>query len=437
MQAETRQESRPKKASDNGALKADTPSSKPEQRAQSQEPPPPPAPAQNGQKPNARRPFVVLGLIVAVTLGGIGGYTVLTAGRESTDDAQVASDTVPVGARVAGQVTRVAIRDNQLVKKGDLIATLDDADFVARVKQADAEVQSAKAQAAQADSQVAIVTATSTGNLSSAKAAYSGSSVGVASAAAQVAAAQAAIVRAETDAHRAETELTRAKQLFAANAIPDERLDAAQSAYDLAQATVEQARANLSAAQEGRRAAVAHVSEAAGRVAQNAPIDAQIAGAHAAADLAHARVTSSEAALDLAKLQLSYTKLVAPTDGLASKLAVHEGQLVSLGQPIVVIVPTNTYVIANFKETQVGKMRPGQHATISIDAYPHREFEGKVESLSGGTGANFSLLPADNASGNFVKVVQRVPVRIAWVNLPSDVALRPGLSVDAVVEVGK
>ncbi|HWP04374.1 MAG TPA: HlyD family secretion protein [Polyangiaceae bacterium] len=416
------------------ALKADAPSVKPESRAASPEPA---APAETAKKSNGRRPFAVLAGVVLVTLAGIGGYMFLTAGRESTDDAQVAADTIPVGARVGGQVTKVAITDNQLVKKGDLIATLDDADFNARVKQSEAEVASARAQAVQADSQVAIVTATSTGNLSSAKAAYSGSSVGVASAGAQVAAAQAAIVRAETDQHRAAADLARAKELRAANAIPDERLDNAQSAFDLAKATVEQARAQLLAAQEGRRAAVAHVSEAAGRVAQNAPIDAQIAAAHANADLAHARVQSAEAALDLARLQLSYTKIMAPADGLASKLAVHEGQLVAIGQPIVVIVPTVTYVIANFKETQVGKMRPGQRASISIDAYPHREFEGKVESLSGGTGSSFSLLPADNASGNFVKVVQRVPVRIGWVNLPSDVSLRAGLSVDAVVEVGK
>jgi membrane fusion protein (multidrug efflux system) len=434
MQAETRTESRPTKSQDGVALKAETPSAKPESRAASPEPA---TPAEPVKKTNSRRPFAVLAGVVLVVLAGIGGYMVLTAGQESTDDAQVAADTIPVGARVGGQVTKVAITDNQLVKKGDLIATLDDADFAARVKQSEAEVASARAQAAQADSQVAIVTATSTGNLSSAKAAYSGSSVGVASAAAQIAAAQAAIVRAETDQHKAAADLERAKELRAANAIPQERLDNAQSSFDLAKATVEQSRAQLLAAQEGRRAAVAHVSEAAGRVAQNAPIDAQIAAAHANADLAHARVQSAEAALDLARLQLSYTKIAAPADGLASKLAVHEGQLVAIGQPIVVIVPTVTYVIANFKETQIGKMRPGQRASISIDAYPHREFEGKVESLSGGTGSSFSLLPADNASGNFVKVVQRVPVRIGWVNLPSDVSLRAGLSVDAVVEVGK
>jgi len=434
MQAEPRQESPSKKAPETVTLKADAPSVKAEARAASAEPAPP---ATQEPVKKGRRPWAVLGGIVAVTLVAIGGDMLYTAGRESTDDAQVSADSIPVGARVAGQVTKVAIHDNQLVKKGDLVATIDDRDFVAKVKQAEAELASARAQAAQADSQVAIVTATSTGNLSSAKAAYSGSSVGVASAAAQVAAAQAAIVRAETDQRKAETDLARVKELRAANAVPEERLDNAQAGVDLAKATVEQAKAQLTAAQEGRRAAVAHVSEAAGRVTQSAPIDAQIAAAHASADLAHARIESAEAALELAKLQLSYTKISAPADGLASKLAVHDGQLVSAGQPIIVIVPTQTYVIANFKETQVGRMRPGQRATIEVDAYPHREFEGKVESLSGGTGSSFSLLPADNASGNFVKVVQRVPVRIAWVNLPSDVELRAGLSVEAVVEVGK
>src|SRR5450432_22275 len=146
-----------------------------------------------------------------------------------------------------------------------------------------------------------------------------------------------------------------------------------------------------------------------------------------------ARFEGAEASLGLARLQLSYTKITAPADGIASKLSVHPGQFVSSGQPIVELVPVATYVIANFKETQVGQMQPGQSAKISIDAYPHREFEGRVESISGGTGSSFSLLPADNASGNFVKVVQRVPVRIAWVNLPPDVSLRAGLSVDATV----
>ncbi len=438
MQAESRQESQSKRVSE--TIKLDQGAKN--ERTEKTEPRAAAAPTAEGApaaqpKKNGRKPFLILGAVVAFAAAAYGGYSVLTAGQESTDDAQVSADMVPVSARVAGQVLHVSIQENQIVKKGDLIATIDDADYKAKEKQAEAELASAQAQKAQADSQVSIVTATSTGTLSSAKAAYSGSSVGVASAGAEVASAQAAIVRAEADVKKSDADLKRAQELRAANAAPQEMLDNAQASHDLAQASLQQARAQLLAAQEGKRAAFARVSEAAGRVAQSAPIDAQIAGAHAQADLAAARVQSAEAALDLAKLQLSYTHVVAPADGIASKLGVHDGQLVAPGQQVVQIVPTTTYVIANFKETQVGRMQPGQSAKISVDAYPGRSFDGKVESVSGGTGSSFSLLPADNASGNFVKVVQRVPVRIAWVNPPSDVMLRAGLSVDAEVEVGK
>src|SRR6185312_5411392 len=156
--------------------------------------------------------------------------------------------------------------------------------------------------------------------------------------------------------------------------------------------------------------------------------------ARANADLAHARVQSAEAQLELARLQLGYTAVKAPADGIASKLTVHEGQLVAIGSPVIELVPTQTYVLANFKETQIGKMKPGQRADVKVDAYPGQKLEATVESLSGGTGSSFSLLPADNASGNFVKVVQRVPVRISWTKQP-DVPLRAGMSVDVTVHV--
>jgi membrane fusion protein (multidrug efflux system) len=177
------------------------------------------------------------------------------------------------------------------------------------------------------------------------------------------------------------------------------------------------------------------VGEARGRLNQSSPIEAQIAAARAQADLAHARVQSSQAQLDLARLQLSYTKVTAPADGMASKLSVHEGQQVTVGSPVIELVPVQTYLVANFKETQITKMKPGQRVNIKIDAFPGHRFVGKVESLSGGTGSSFSLLPADNASGNFVKVVQRVPVRIAFDQLP-DVPLRAGLSADVTVHTG-
>ncbi|MEO6420838.1 MAG: HlyD family secretion protein [Polyangiaceae bacterium] len=388
-------------------------------------------------KKSARRPLLILATLVAVGVIAFGSYTVATAGQETTDDAQVAADLVAVSARVTGQVTEVSIKENQLVKAGEPLAKIDDADFVAKVKQAEAEVASSKAQAAAADAQVSIVEATSKGTLSSAKAAYSGSSVGVASADAQVAGAQAQLVRAQSDQRKAEADLKRTKELRDANALPQERLDNAQSAFDSAQAQVTAAQAQVSAAQEGKRAAQSRVSEAAGKVTQSAPIDSQMAAVKANADLAHARTDSAEAMLELTKLQLSYTKIVAPYDGFASKLSVHSGQFVTVGQPVIELVPTATYVVANFKETQLAKMAVGQRAKLAIDSYPHREFEGVVESISGGTGASFSIMPADNASGNFVKVVQRVPVRIAWVNLPADVKLRAGLSVDATVFGGK
>jgi membrane fusion protein (multidrug efflux system) len=389
------------------------------------------------QKAAGRRGYLILGSLVVAVAAMIGAYFLVTGGKETTDDAQVSADIVPIGTRVAGQVVSVDIKENQIIKKGDPIAEIDDADYLAREKQAEAELATADAQAKAADAQEQVIEATSRGGLASARAMVSGSSAGVSSAAAQADAARAALNRAQVDAKKAELDLNRAKELRLANAVPPQAVDNAQATFDSAQAAVAQSRAQLALAEQSRNSALAQVGEAQGKLSQSAPVDAQIATARAQADLAHARVASAKAQLDLAALQLSYTKIKASSDGIASKLTVHPGQLVAIGQPVVELVPTLTYVVANFKETQVGKMRVGQKAEIEIDAFPGRKLEGEVESLSGGTGSSFSLLPADNATGNFVKVVQRVPVRIAWKSLPGDVPLRAGLSADVTVEVGK
>ncbi len=391
-----------------------------------------PAPAPK----RSRRGLAVLGVVVVLVGGSLFAYRAMTAGDEDTDDSQVTADMVPVGVRAAGQIIKVHITENQLVKKGQLVAEIDDLDYRARVKQAEAELATAQAQAQAADAQVHVVEANAQGGLLSAKAAVSGSSVGVGSAAAQEASARAALLRAQTEARKTEIDLNRTRELLAANAVPQERLDSAQIAYDSAQAALAQARAQVSVAQESKAAAKSRVREAQGRLSQSAPIDAQNAAARAQAELAHARVRSTEAQLDLAKLQLSHTKLMAPADGLAARLSVHEGQLVSVGQQVLALVPVATYVVANFKETQIGRMRAGQMAEIEVDAFPGRKFAGHIESLSGGTGTSFSLLPADNASGNFVKVVQRVPVRIVWDNLPAELTLRAGLSAVVTVHTG-
>jgi membrane fusion protein (multidrug efflux system) len=387
--------------------------------------------------PAARRskskPYLILGAIVAVGIAGYSAVAWFSRGRENTDDAQVDADVVAVSARVGGTVLKVHVTDNQPVHKGDLLVEIDPADLTAKEKQAEAQLSAARAQAAAADAQVRIVVATSKGGLSAAQAQLSGTATSVASAAAQIEAAKASLAHAQAEAARADTDLARAVSLRKDEAVPQAQVDTARADDQAAHAAVAQATAQLAASEEMRHTAQTQIAEARGRVEQSAPIDAQLAVAQANADLARAQADAAEASLTQAKLQLSYTRIEAPADGLLSRLAVHEGQLVQAGQQVVGVVPDTTYVIANFKETQVGNMRAGQRAEISVDALPGRSFEGKVESTSPGTGARFSLLPADNASGNFVKVVQRLPVKIAWVNVPADVKLAAGLSVDVTV----
>jgi membrane fusion protein (multidrug efflux system) len=379
------------------------------------------------------RPYVILGAVVALGLVGYGVFSWIGKGKESTDDAQVDADVVTVSARVGGTVLKVLVNDNQLVKKGDPLVEIDPADLSVKEKQAEAELAAATAQAAAADAQALIVAATSKGGLSAAQAVLSSTSSSVLSAGAQIDAAKAALSRAQSEASRADIDLARAESLRKDEAIPQAQLDTARTSAQAAHAAVAQAQAQLAASEDARRTAQTQIAEAQGRVTQSAPVDAQLAVAKAQADLAHARADASQAALAEAKLQLSYTHIVAPADGSLSRLAIREGQLVQAGQAVVGLVPNATYVVANFKETQVGRMHAGQRAEISVDALPGRTFEGKIESTSPGTGARFSLLPADNASGNFVKVVQRLPVKITWVNVPPDVKLAAGLSLDVTV----
>lgn len=378
------------------------------------------------------KPFIVLAAVVTLGALGAAAYFAATAGQESTDDAQIEADVVPIAARVSGQVLKRLVEDNQSVKKGDLIILIDDADFTARARQAEAELATARAQADAADAQVQVIEANAKGGLFSARAQFSGSSMGVANAAAQLAVAKAGLQRAQAEARKSDLDLARTRQLVEQNAQPKEQLDNAQVAYDAAHAALAQAQAQVTASDEMKHVATSRVSEAKGKLDQATPIGAQIATAHANADLAHARVDVSKAALDLARLQLSYTKVVAAEDGVVSKVSVQPGQLIQVGQPIAELVPSRTYVMANFKETQVGRMHKGQRALVRVDAFPGKELEARVESLSGGTGARFSLLPPDNASGNFVKVVQRVPVRLGWIR-PPELPLQAGLSTDVTV----
>ncbi len=401
-------------------------STAPAQLAPVPDPPPP-------QARSPRRAFAILAAVLGVVLAVVGAYVYATRDQVDTDDAQIEADVVPVAPRVGGSVLSVAVHDNERVQAGQLLVTIDPADYEAREKQAEADLALAQAQAGAAAAQEQIVEASAHGGLTQAEAALSGSTVGVGSADAAIAAARAAVARAEAEWHKSQIDLKRTQQLFEDRAVPQDRLDSAQIASDAAGAALAQTKAQLAAALDARRQAQSRVVEAKGRLGIARPIDAQIDAAKAQAAAAQARVQAAQAALALAKLQLGYTRVVAPIAGIVSKVKLQPGQIVAPGQPIAELVPSAIYVEANFKETQIGGMRPGQRAEIHVDAFPGRSFEGKVQSLSGGTGARFSLLPPDNASGNFVKVVQRVPVRIQLTNPPDDIQLEAGLSVDVTV----
>ena len=386
-------------------------------------------------KKKSARPYLIFGAVVVLAAIAYLVFHMLVAGKESTDDAQVSTDMVPIAARVGGALVAVPVTDNQAVKKGDLLAQIDPADYENKVKQADAELRAAKAQAAAADAQMRIVEASSKGGLSTARAQLSGTTSSVAGADAQVAAADAMVAKARADAEKADNDLRRAQSLRKDDAIPQAQVDNLTSQAAAMHAAVAQAQANVAAAQEMKNNARTRIAEAAGRVEQSAPVDAQVAVANANADLAAARAAAAEVALAQAQLNLSYTKVVAPQDGHISKLGVHVGQLVQPSQTITNVLPDTTFVVANFKETQVGAMKIGQVADIVLDAYPGRTLHAKVESVSFGTGAQFSMLPPDNASGNFVKVVQRVPVKLVWTDLPNDFHLEAGLSADVTVHL--
>jgi len=380
----------------------------------------------------AKRLYLALAVVVALILIAYGAYELAIRGKETTDNAQVAADVVTLASRMPGQIVAVHVTENQAVKAGALIAELDPRDAEVKVAQAEGELETARAQAAEAEAKVRITGATASGGLSAAQAGVESSRESVGAQASSVDEARAGVQRAEANLQKAAADWERARDLGAKGDISKAQVDAARAANESAQADLTSARARLQTATNAHQLAQANVRQAQGRLTQSAPVEAQVRASQAAADLARAKVHTAEAMLQAARLMLSYTKITAPADGIASKLAVHAGSLVNAGQAIVQLVPLSTYIVANFKETQVHAMKPGQRVHIQLDALGSEDFEGRVASLSGGTGASFSLLPPDNASGNFVKVVQRVPVRISW-NGPTSDRIPTGSSAEVTV----
>ncbi|HEX4459305.1 MAG TPA: HlyD family secretion protein [Polyangia bacterium] len=385
-----------------------------------------------------KRTPLLLGVLTMTAVIIAGGWWLLTRGTESTDDAQVEGRLLNVSARVAGQVLRIHVEDNQRVEAGELLVELDPADFAAKVDVARANLAAAKATAEGARSALALTEKTAPATLQQARGGLTAAASAQTSAEATIEQARADIAAAESKHALAALNLKRAQALVAEQALPQQQMDERQTAFDSAVADERLARARLRSAEAARTGSGGGIVLARGRLDAAATANEQVAAAKAALSLAEARVQQADAALKLAELDLSYTTVRAPRRGVISRRSVEAGQWVSPERPLVAVVPLDdVWIVANFKEDQLAEMKRGQPAEVRFDTFGRRAFAGHVESLAGGTGARFALLPPDNATGNFVKVVQRVPVLIRLDDAAQQVELRPGMSADVTVKTAE
>jgi membrane fusion protein, multidrug efflux system len=340
------------------------------------------------RKPFYARPLIMAVLAILLLGGAMAGVRYWQYARqyESTDDAFIQGHIIQMSPKVSAQVTQVLIDDNQEVKQGDLLLELDPRDFEVALEQAQTNEAAARGRLQQARAQLAVAQAN------------------VAQAQAQVVVAQANAVNAQADLQR--------YQSVTSNAVSRQQVDSAIAAARTAKVNVDAARQQMSANQ------------------------AQVAVAQSQIATDESEVQQAQAQVRQAQLNLSYTKIYAPEDGRVTQKTVEPGDYGQTGQNLFALVPHDVWVVANFNETQLTDMRPGQPVEIEVDAYPNRTFKGHVDSFQMGTGAAFSLLPPENATGNYVKVVQRVPVKIVFDEPPESVhLLAPGMSVVPEVKV--
>jgi membrane fusion protein (multidrug efflux system) len=388
-------------------------------------------------QPQSRRRGIIIAVVLVLALVAAGLWWHSTY-SESTDDAQVNGHLIQVSARIAGQVAKVYVDENQVVKAGDTIAELDPADYQVAVENAEAALASAQANAAAANVNVPITTVNTGSNLRSAGADVSGSQAGVGQAEKQLDAAHARVTQAQANFTKAQADLERYKPLVEKDVISKQQFDAAVAAADSTKAAVADARANEQAAVDAVKVALEREAQAqAGlKYAETGP--QQVAAQSARAKQAQAQVEQAQAQLDQAKLNLSYTKIVAPEAGIITRKSVEINQNVAPGQNLLMLVSLEgLWVTANFKETQLRHMSSGQAVEIEVDS-TGKTYHGKVTQIGGATGSVLSLFPPENATGNYVKVVQRIPVRVDFTDLANEDPsheLRPGLSVEPKVKV--
>ena len=381
-------------------------------------------------------------LIVVVLIGAalaIGGFVYwnYAQGYESTDDAQVDGHLNGISSRIAGTVVNVCVEETQLVKTGDLVAEIDPRDFQIALEQAKAEVAQRQAEVQVQDPNVPITEVSSQTNILSAQADVATADAAVAWAERDLLAAQGRLREAEANYAKAQDDEARYKTLVGKDEIARQIYDQAVSNTKALQAAVDASRATAEASQklvEQRKAQLAQAQSRLGEADRTGPQRLAVSRANVAAKQADTQVARTR--LDQAKLNLSYTKIYSPVSGVVTKRSVEIGNRVQPGQQLFLISQLDDlWVTANFKETQLQHMHPGQRATISVDAYG-QTYTGYVESMPGATGTITSLLPPENASGNYVKVVQRLPVRIRFdKNQQGLDLLRPGMSVEPKVQL--
>jgi membrane fusion protein (multidrug efflux system) len=413
-----------------------TPSPQP-QSSQSQSPPDSEARYQRRAaflgNPRTKLGLILTGLVILVAVFFLWRYL---ASYESTDDAQIDGHVNAVSARISGHVIKLNVQDNQYVEKETVLVEIDPADYEVAVAQARGEYEDAAAQASAAAINIPINNVSTSSQVSGAQAGVYGAQAGIAMARQQFEAAKSQVAEAEANNTKAQNDLARYKMLI-------DKEEISQQQYDQAVASAQAAAATLQAAHASADSFSAQIKQAQSKLEQ-ANADLRTAGnrtetmrfIHARAESARAIANQKKAALDQALLNLQYTKITAPVSGAVSNRTVEVGQNVQPGQVMMMIIPldeANLWVTANFKETQLKNVRQGQAAEIEVDA-TGRTYKGHVDSIAGASGDRFSLLPAENATGNYVKVVQRIPVKIVFDNGEiKQHELRPGMSVEPKV----
>jgi membrane fusion protein (multidrug efflux system) len=391
------------------------------------------------QKHPAAKPIVFLVAIVAVVL--VGWFWWESRQWEDTDDAEIDGHIYPISARVNGHVIKVNFDDGQIVHQGDVLVVIDPTDYTVALEHARADYQDAQAQAEEARFGVPVSSVGSFSQIRSASADMDSAQAGVAAAEKQMEAAKSQVAEAQADALKLNTDVERYRQLLGKREISQQQFDAATAAATAANATVQARQASLLAAQAQVKMAKSRIEQANAEVKNAQATPNTVAATKAKADSMDAQALRSKSALDQAQLNLSYTTITAPVDGSVGKRSVQVGSNVAIGQDLMAIVPLrDVWVTANFKETQLAHMRPGQQVRVSVDTYGGRKWDGRVSNIGGATGAKYSLLPPENATGNYVKVVQRIPVRIDFdgndkPDFNKDGLLRPGMSVEPDVKV--